>query len=680
MEGHNQHAQAIHRSAHVHPDGYIESAARNTNPTRAYSTEHLIDPADPTSPSPIAHETQDTYTSGENGDTAEEDDIISPAGTAQRARLLDLISRHPVLLEADHLVNRSARREFVLEVLRSEKLPTKLPDKAIFGLLNDARRFHQQIAGVDAKPLTHHGEGIPFGAEISDMPKKKPLCRARHKRNMSNTGHADGPALKKKKNTRRHLKNLDISTQPEADNQTHVSASPIQISTGVTQGEPSLLEQSDFNDQDVGPESPITSEIALASLDRGVGCPMAIDVQVEDKKFVTPDTEHLNDNSPCGKIATFQSTSDASHVTPPMFKPEAQNWRQHLGRISKSIRTQPDHEQAGWSLNTPIAGTGDDCIILSPPNSTRSRQPDIPDGPTILDEAIFHVPDTSTTSVPKTSRSPQSRLPRRSRFFQEQTHEPLSCLPFCSIDFPYFGLVQEQLAHDPFKLLIATIFLNRTRADVALRVLFDEVFAKYPSVDAMAAADEQELALMIHRLGFHNQRARKCIALAQTWQTNPPVKNKRYRRIHYPGRGDGKDISQNEVVDDEDHRSAWEVAHLPGVGAYSIDSWRMFCRDELRELARDWKGTGALASGFVPEWKSVLPLDKELRAYATWMWLKEGWVWDRLTGDLTPASEKMLIAAKKGGVVFEEGGNLVLRPEPPRAPNGLHGEYSPMSI
>ncbi|KAJ5634061.1 DNA glycosylase [Penicillium herquei] len=190
----------------------------------------------------------------------------------------------------------------------------------------------------------------------------------------------------------------------------------------------------------------------------------------------------------------------------------------------------------------------------------------------------------------------------------------------------------------------------------------------------MATADQEEFVAMIHCLGFQNQRTQKCISLAQTWLANPPMKDKRYRKMHYPNKLDGRDLRPDECVDDEDPRSAWEIAHLPGVGAYSLDSWRIFCRDELRGFATDWKGTGATDPGFVPEWKSVLPYDKELRAYLTWMWLKEGWEWDRHTGDLNPASEELLNAAQTGGVAREENGNWVLETSPVRVANGLHGD------
>jgi endonuclease III len=273
---------------------------------------------------------------------------------------------------------------------------------------------------------------------------------------------------------------------------------------------------------------------------------------------------------------------------------------------------------------------------------------------------------------PGISRDPRPKQPKISPYFPKTPDPPQSCLPFPPIDAPSFGLVQEQLAHEPFKLLIATIFLNRTRGGVALPVLF-KAFERYPTIHAMASADLAEFVSMIRCLGFQNQRAKKCIGIAQLWQTDPPVKNKRYRKIHYPKKLDGRDIPADEYLDDEDPRAAWEIAHLPGVGAYSLDSWRIFCRDELRGLAKDWKGTGSDVRGFVPEWKSVLPQDKELRAYLTWMWLKEGWVWDCHSGDLTPAGDKTLRAARREGVAHEEDGNWVLQTSPvKKAPNGLH--------
>lgn len=300
-------------------------------------------------------------------------------------------------------------------------------------------------------------------------------------------------------------------------------------------------------------------------------------------------------------------------------------------------------------------------VKISPPKEPSSHSAMLPTTPTKKNESFL------SQSV-KPSRP---RIPKISPYFPNPVIEPDSCLPFPPIDAPSFGLIQEQLAHDPFRLLIATIFLNRTRGGAAIPVLF-QAFYRYPTVEAMAAAELSDLVSMIHGLGFQNQRAKRCIGLARTWLAQPPTKGRRYRELHYPRKLDGRDVGSDECIDDDDPRVAWEIAHLPGVGAYSLDSWRVFCRDELRGLAQDWNGHGAQTPEFCPEWKSVLPYDKELRAYLTWMWLKEGWVWDRQTGKRRVASEKMMRAAQRGGLAHEENGNWVLEMSPvKKAANGL---------
>ncbi len=251
--------------------------------------------------------------------------------------------------------------------------------------------------------------------------------------------------------------------------------------------------------------------------------------------------------------------------------------------------------------------------------------------------------------------------PTRSPYFANKRRPNfLSCLPFPPLSAQKFGLMQERLAYDPFRLLIATIFLNRTRGEQAMPVFF-QLMQEYPTVADLAVANVEDVVAIIHKLGFQNQRARKCIEMAKTWLKGTPEKGKRFRKSNYPVKGDGRDILAEETVEDEDSRIAWEISYLPGLGPYSHDSWRIFCRDELRGLSESWNGEGA-ADNFEPEWKRVLPTDKELRAYLTWMWLKEGWIWNKETGQRTKADEKLLERARGGGIVQEqqENDHLVL--------------------
>ena len=232
---------------------------------------------------------------------------------------------------------------------------------------------------------------------------------------------------------------------------------------------------------------------------------------------------------------------------------------------------------------------------------------------------------------------------------------PTSCIPFPSLRAPSFGLIQEKLSHEPYWLLIAVIFLNKTKGEAAVPV-FWKVMERYPTPADLATAEQAELVDMIGHLGLQNQRAAKCISLSKKWIEQTPRKGVRYRRLHYPKRDDGKDIQCSAPpVDDDDARSAWEIAHLPGIGPYALDSWRIFCRDQLRGLATGWNGEGAASPAFKPEWRRVLPLDKELRAFLRWMWLRNGWEWDPLTGKRTLASDDLILRATRGGTAHERG-------------------------
>jgi methyl-CpG-binding domain protein 4 len=122
----------------------------------------------------------------------------------------------------------------------------------------------------------------------------------------------------------------------------------------------------------------------------------------------------------------------------------------------------------------------------------------------------------------------------------------------------------------------------------------------------------EDLTALLQPLGLHNIRATRLIALANAWLAAPPCKNRRYRKLHYPSRGCGTDIKPGEVLGPEDDREGWEIAHLPGIGAYALDSYRIFYRDKLRGV--DPK------DGIGPEWKRVRAEDKDLKAYLNWKW------------------------------------------------------------
>lgn len=236
-----------------------------------------------------------------------------------------------------------------------------------------------------------------------------------------------------------------------------------------------------------------------------------------------------------------------------------------------------------------------------------------------------------------------------------------SALPFPPLTQRRFGLIQETVADNPFHLLIGCMFLNRTKGCHAADTFFS-LTGRFQTPSDLAEADVDQIVGLINHLGLQNQRALNLICMATKWVENPPQKGKRYRRLHYPREGDGRDIRPQEVLadNDEDERvGAWEVAHLSGVGDYALDSWRIFCRDKARGLAEDWKGGGAKREEFEPEWKRVLPKDKELRAFLRWMWMKEGWLWDAESGERRKAEQKLIMRANRGCLFWDQHGRIV---------------------
>ncbi|XP_041702654.2 methyl-CpG-binding domain protein 4 isoform X1 [Coregonus clupeaformis] len=127
-----------------------------------------------------------------------------------------------------------------------------------------------------------------------------------------------------------------------------------------------------------------------------------------------------------------------------------------------------------------------------------------------------------------------------------------------------FHLVQETLFHDPWKLLVATVFLNKTSGKMAIPVLW-QFFELYPSADETRRAEWKPLSVLLRPLGLYELRAKIIIRFSDEYL------NKQWR---YP-------------------------IELHGIGKYGNDSYRIFC---------------------VEEWRQVEPHDHMLNKYHAWLW------------------------------------------------------------
>jgi hypothetical protein len=253
---------------------------------------------------------------------------------------------------------------------------------------------------------------------------------------------------------------------------------------------------------------------------------------------------------------------------------------------------------------------------------------------------------TPTPAREKNATKAEPTPPSTTRKKTRPPRGTVSGLPIPPLSADRFGLIQEELAGDPFRLLVAITFLIRTTGKAAIPV-FRQLMERCPTPQALAAADPADIIPLIHPLGLSAVRCAAIQKYAHMWLAKPPTRDVRYGVKNYPQPGDGRHVRVGEefgpednsgsgVPDDDDYGQqhqpmdavtdakergigcAWEIGHLTQ-GPYALDSWRIFCRDVLLGRSGHWTGKGSEPE-FQPEWMRVLPRDKELRACLRWMW------------------------------------------------------------
>jgi len=84
-----------------------------------------------------------------------------------------------------------------------------------------------------------------------------------------------------------------------------------------------------------------------------------------------------------------------------------------------------------------------------------------------------------------------------------------------AVEYPGTATELCELDHDnPFQLLVATI-LSAQSTDKTVNSITPEVFARWPTPEALAAADPAELEAVIHASGFFRAKARSLIGMAR---------------------------------------------------------------------------------------------------------------------------------------------------------------------
>ncbi|KAK4546197.1 hypothetical protein LTR36_002334 [Oleoguttula mirabilis] len=427
--------------------------------------------------------------------------------------------------------------------------------------------------------------------------------------------------------------------------------------------------------------------------DAVLGAQRSLGVYVESVDEGRPQTPASDDHAapPLERTTSSSSLSELSRTPspPPQLLRELEargKWREDEGsEYAPAAEVRKKRRMTGMTSKhfSPAKRTKRRSSRQVPATeaSSEEQQVDVPDETGVDDAAAATEEEAEAAPLAAHTPSPQKRptKPKRKSTGTKSEHflpfhlldrvdlptpttkgrviAGVSRAPVPPITSERFGIIQEKLWDQPFWLLIAVTFLNKTTGRAAVPT-FWALKEKYPTPEVLAEADQGEIHDMIHHLGFQTQRSKRLIKMAVAWLANPPVFGKRYKTTNYPVHGDHKAYNRMKVVEEDaaECKGALEIGHIPGCGAYAWDSWRMYCRDVLRGVADDHNGKGAREEGFQPEWRKVLAGDKELRATLRWMWLREGWIWDCETGGKRRASEEEMERAVRGQMDVADAG------------------------
>jgi len=127
-----------------------------------------------------------------------------------------------------------------------------------------------------------------------------------------------------------------------------------------------------------------------------------------------------------------------------------------------------------------------------------------------------------------------------------------------------YGLLQEEINYDPWKIFVCCIFCNLTKR-VSAEPYFRQVLRLWPQPSKLAYASESEVAAVIKPLGLSKRRAKALVRMS-------------------------KDYLSKEWQDDP--------TKLYGIGKYGSDAYKIFC---------------------TPFWKEVEPKDGALVNYHNWL-------------------------------------------------------------
>ena len=109
-----------------------------------------------------------------------------------------------------------------------------------------------------------------------------------------------------------------------------------------------------------------------------------------------------------------------------------------------------------------------------------------------------------------------------------------------------YGLIQEDLWPDSWKIFVSCVMLNCTTRKQVEKIL-PKFFSLWPSAEELLKSNPEDIAETIATLGFKNRRTKNLLSMSRSYL----------------------------------EREWKDPRELPGIGEYGARAWEIFCADKL---------------------------------------------------------------------------------------------------
>ena len=152
-----------------------------------------------------------------------------------------------------------------------------------------------------------------------------------------------------------------------------------------------------------------------------------------------------------------------------------------------------------------------------------------------------------------------------------------------------FGLLEELFSEDPWRVLICTIFLNKTQRKQGIDAIIFRLLKRWPTAESVVKdADDDEEAVreyifsLVRPTGLGRTKANAFVLLSRDYLSLLTTKNQRVDQFPNGDMPIGNTIDSARCKEMEFNLTRSEVKQIFSCGDYAADAYQIFVRKDFQ--------------------------------------------------------------------------------------------------